>query len=247
MFPKSRIIITLILGIVLVSGVVLAQEPAETSSDVQGITLLQELMFGGWVMIPLGILSILALMLILWYLVILQPNRVAPISLSMKVMEYLGRGELSAAKGLCIERADFLSNVLVAGLNKAGKEQGAIMSAMQSVGIRESQALRQRIRYLNDIAVLSPLVGLFGTVLGMIKTFNLFAFDVQVVKPIMLAEGVSQALVTTVVGLGIAIPSMAFYFYFRGRAQKLISRVEVIATEVTEVLTDKRTEMNREV
>ncbi|RJP26765.1 MAG: MotA/TolQ/ExbB proton channel family protein, partial [Candidatus Omnitrophota bacterium] len=84
------------------------------------------------------------------------------------------------------------------------------------------------------IAAVSPMLGLLGTVLGMIKAFNFIAFDISVVKPVALAGAVAQALVTTAAGLIVAIPCMGFFFFFRGRLQSLIGRVEEVAVEIAE-------------
>jgi len=86
----------------------------------------------------------------------------------------------------------------------------------------------QRIGFLSDIAVISPMLGLLGTVLGMIKAFNAIAFKIGEVKPIFMAYGVSQAMVTTAAGLIVGIFSMVFYYFFRVRIQNIAVRSEMI-------------------
>ena len=102
----------------------------------------------------------------------------------------------------------------------------------ETEGTRQAAALNQRITYLADIGTIAPMLGLFGTVLGMIKSFSVVASDIVASRPIMLAEGVSEALVTTATGLVIGIPAMAAYAFFRGRVQSLIAELEAASTQL---------------
>ena len=97
---------------------------------------------------------------------------------------------------------------------------------------KEIGGMWQNISYLADIATIAPLVGLLGTVLVMIQAFNVIAFQTAVVKPILLAGGVSKAMVTTAGGLIVAIPVMLFYAYFRGKVQDISNVVESYATDI---------------
>ena len=107
---------------------------------------------------------------------------------------------------------------------------------MKAEGARRAAALWQRVTYLQDIAVLAPMLGILGTVLGMIRSFNAIAYSTSLVKPVALAAGVSQALVTTAAGLTLAIPTMAFYFLFRGRVQRIISATESTSAQFLDKL-----------
>ena len=102
----------------------------------------------------------------------------------------------------------------------------------QAEGTRIAGSLNQQIAYLADIGAIAPMLGLFGTVLGMIKSFSVVASDIAATRPMMLAEGVAEALVTTAAGLLIGIPAMAAYAFFRGRVQALISDLEAASTQL---------------
>jgi biopolymer transport protein ExbB len=130
-----------------------------------------------------------------------------------------------------------LPRVLRAGLQAAGKDRYVIVEAMQSEGARLAASLAQRVGYLSNIATLSPMLGILGTVLGMIRAFNSIVLEPGMAKPIVLAAGVSMALVTTAAGLIVAIPVIGFYFYFRGRVQTTIAAVESASAEFVEPLT----------
>ena len=106
----------------------------------------------------------------------------------------------------------------------------------ETEGTRQAAALNQRIAYLADIGAIAPMLGLFGTVLGMIKSFSVVASDIVSSRPMMLAGGVSEALVTTAAGLVIGIPAMAAYAFFRGRVQALIAELEAASTQLVALL-----------
>jgi len=103
---------------------------------------------------------------------------------------------------------------------------------MEGEGSRQASSVQGQIQYLLDIAVISPMVGLLGTVIGMLNTFNVVALDIAKAKPVLLAAGVSQALVTTAAGLVVGIPAMVFYAYFRGRSTSLLSDMEVASSKI---------------
>jgi biopolymer transport protein ExbB len=96
----------------------------------------------------------------------------------------------------------------------------------QTEGGREAALLNQRAAWLADIATIAPMLGLLGTVFGMIRSFSVMANDVAASRPMLLAEGVAEALVATAAGLVIGIPAMAAYAWFRGRVQEMISEME---------------------
>jgi biopolymer transport protein ExbB len=100
----------------------------------------------------------------------------------------------------------------------------------QAEGIRLASLWNQRISYLADIGSIAPMLGLLGTVLGMITSFTVVANDVVSSRPMLLAGGVAEALITTAAGLLIGIPLMAFYAFFRGRVQGMISDLEAAST-----------------
>ena len=99
---------------------------------------------------------------------------------------------------------------------------------------KEVTSLWTLMNYLSEVAQISPMMGLLGTVLGMIQAFNTIAFDSGVVKPILLAGGVAKAMITTAGGLTIAIAAMIFYSLLRPRAQNITNLLETITTQISE-------------
>ena len=123
----------------------------------------------------------------------------------------------------------FLGRVLSAGLVKLSSGYEQAIEAMQEAGEEENMRLEHRLSYLALIGTISPMVGLFGTVWGMIDSFSVIAVSVASPKPADLAEGISKALFTTLVGLAIAIPAIAVYNILRNRIDRLVLEVGIVS------------------
>ena len=106
----------------------------------------------------------------------------------------------------------------------------------ETEGTRVASSLNNRVIYLADIGMIAPMLGLLGTVFGIIKSFGALGADLGTARYALLSSGVSQALVNTAAGLAIGIPAMIFYAFFRGKAQKLISELESATTHVLALL-----------
>lgn len=209
-------------------------QPPEASAS--AVNLWQVLVSGGPVMIPLAGLSVLAVMLIFLYLVTLRRGAVVSARYMqtadalIRKKDYLGLLAISNRHNESVARIvqrtmDFLTRNPRATMAEARE-------IAQAEGTRIAGSLNQQIAYLADIGAIAPMLGLFGTVLGMIKSFSVVASDIAATRPMMLAEGVAEALVTTAAGLLIGIPAMAAYAFFRGRVQALISDLEAASTQL---------------
>ncbi len=214
---------------------------AMTGEEQAGMTLYDLLVAGGWVMVLIFLLSILALALVIYFSLTLNDKKLIPEELVRQIRHYLREGRFEDIFRLTRRNEGMLAKVIFAGMNRRISDPSAVSSTMESVGLREGERLMRQVRYLSEIATVAPMLGILGTVLGMIKAFNFIAFDISAVKPVALASAVAQALVTTAAGLIVAIPCMAFFFYFRGRMQTIIGRMEEIAVEIAEHISDKKT------
>lgn len=207
-----------------------------TAPVVQQLSLMMMIEQGGvilWVIMGLGFV---ALVFSLYLLLTVTPRREAPRKLAKRVCGAVGDNDLIGAYRLCEGREELLARVIRAGLKMSGHERFVIQEAMESEGERGAAVLWQRIAYLNNIATLAPLLGLLGTVWGMMQAFSAIAFDTAQVKGLTMAYSVAEAMITTAGGLVLAIPVMAIYFYLRGRVVKIVAEVEGEATEVVEAL-----------
>jgi biopolymer transport protein ExbB len=202
--------------------------------DVGTTSLLEVLVSGGLVMYPLAALSVLALMLIFFYLITLRRGMVVSGRYMNTADAMLKRKDLSALLAVSERHNEAVAGVMEKALHFLENHPGAGMAEAREIaeaeGIRLAGLWNQRISYLADIGSIAPMVGLFGTVLGMIKSFSVVASDIVASRPMMLAGGVAEALVTTAAGLFIGIPAMAAYAFFRGRVQGMISDLEAAST-----------------
>ncbi|SDU23410.1 biopolymer transport protein ExbB [Verrucomicrobium sp. GAS474] len=226
-----------------------ASTPASAPTDVLGpvsaLSLWELLKAGGLVMMPLFLASIAAVFLIGYYFFTLRRKAITQDELENRIDAYLADEDLSGLAAYLKDRpealAEVLSKVLEFTYRRKDADPDAIAAIAESEGARIAAMLNQRVVYLLDIGVLSPMLGLFGTVVGILRSFGTIATEALTMRTMMLAGGVSQALVATAAGLIVGIASMFFYSYFRGRVQSLISVFEVATTaRVQEIILMKK-------
>ena len=203
----------------------------------QAETLFELIRHGGWTMIPLGVMSVLAVMLTLYYLAtlrrgaILTPHYMNTADVLLKKRDYLGLLAISS------RHSEAVARVVQRTLDFATKNPGATFEVLRDVaeteGSRQAASLQHRVTYLADIGTLAPMVGLFGTVVGIVKSFGELGSGPNAAnRDWGLAAGVSEALVATGGGLVIGILAFTFYAFFRNRVQRLISDLEVASAHV---------------
>jgi biopolymer transport protein ExbB len=129
-----------------------------------------------------------------------------------------------------------MARVFVAALRKWGKPAVEVEQAVLDEGERIESVMRRHLRVLNGVATVCPLLGLLGTVWGMMEAFNAIAFSSAMGRAELLAGGISHALVTTAAGLFVAIPALIFYFYFVGRVDRLIMEIDHHGQELVNLI-----------
>ena len=199
--------------------------------------LLKLIESGGWTMIPLGVMSVLTVMLTLVFLAtlrrsaILTPHYMNTADVLLKKRDYLGLLAISS------RHSEAVARVVQRTLDFATKNPSASFEIIKDVaeteGSAQAASLQHRVTYLADIGTLSPMVGLFGTVVGIVKSFGeLGAGMAAQNRDWGIATGVSEALVATGGGLSVGIIAFVFYAFFRNKAQRLISDLEVASAHV---------------
>jgi len=237
-------------GTVIVLPCVCAAAPvagAEAGGAVGGsLSWRQILESGGWLMFVLAALSILTVALVIYFLVVLRAAQIAPRSLHRELVERIRAGAYDDARRACEYRPCPLAGVALAAIDYVRGVQRVdpvlLKDVIEGEGARQSASILGQTEYLLDVAVIAPMIGLLGTVFGMLRAFSGVALDIANAKPVVLAAGVSQALVTTAFGLIVGIPAMMFYAYFRRRAAGQLSGLETVATEVLTALLRERPE-----
>ncbi len=207
------------------------------------LTLAQLMQMGGWLMYVLAALSVLGLALIVYYSMVLRVRNIAPAAQALRLRELLKERRGRDARELCAQQPTALAAVAAAGLDFLKENPQAksdvLKEVMESEGSRQAGRMQNMIHYLLDLSAVAPMVGLLGTVIGMLKAFNSVAFDLAKARPMELAGGVGQALITTIAGLIVAIPAMMAYSWFRGRVIKLTGRLEGASTDLLAILENR--------
>jgi len=194
-------------------------------------------------MVPIILGSVLALTIIIERFWVLQRDKVFPERFLRRMEEMVKDEKISEALGACRENESTVARILTAGLENTGRPRQEIQEALQLAGRRETSVLSRWVGALGAIAALEPLMGLLGTVLGLIEAFREVETLKVVGNPSVVAAGVWQALITTAAGLIIAIPTYAFYRYFRARVSKLVMEMEQSAFGMLQQLSQAGTDV----
>lgn len=190
---------------------------------------------GGVFMYPIILCSIIALAVFLERLWVLRRKQILPPEFVRNVEDLLKKEKVSEALFLCQGDTSSIARIFLAGLKNAGRGMWLVKESVEERGGREAVILEKRVGILATLANLTPLLGLLGTVSGMIKTFNVISVQ-GVGNPAPLAGGIAEALITTAAGLCVAIPTLVGHRIIRDKAQSLIFEMEESSIKIVEIL-----------
>src|SRR5437773_1623060 len=208
--------------------------------DIHSKTILETLIAAGPVMLVLFALSVFFVMLVIVYLMtirhgaIVSSGYMATADALLRKRDYLGLLAVSNRHGEAIARV--VQKTLDFMTKNPGADFAQARDIAETEGTRVATNLHNRVTYLADIATIGPLVGLFGTVIGIIRSFGALGSELGPTRYILLSKGISEALINPCGGLGVGITAMIFYAFFRGRAQRLVSELEAACTHIIAVL-----------
>jgi len=231
----------------------LAQTAGDDSvADVaKDTTILTMIAAAGWVMLPLALASIIALTLIIYCFFTLTEKSISTPELLDRMEPFFENEDLDGLAAYVEERpqatARIVNRVLLFLERHPDAGADSITAVAETEGNRIAAGLNQRVLYIMDVGVLAPMLGLMGTVIGILSSFGHIADkNATSLRTMYLAGGISQALIATASGLVVGITAMAFYAYFRGRVGHLISILESEATLLTHelILLSKRHRVN---
>jgi len=194
-------------------------------------------------MIPILLCSVIALTIIGERFWALRTARVAPKNLAVQIHNLYKQNSLSVETLEKLRHNSPLGRILATGLKNTRYDRDVMKESIEEAGRQVALELERYLNTLGTIASITPLLGLLGTVIGMIKVFTVIT-SAGVGNPAILAEGISEALLTTAVGLTVAIPSLMFYRYFRGRVDELLLIMEDQAIYLIEVLHGERSQQD---
>jgi biopolymer transport protein ExbB len=198
-------------------------------SAISGITkLIHVVRQCGILVVPLALGSFLLVLFVFERLISLRRARVIPRPFVRRFVQQLRDSELDQheALQLCRENNSPIAQVFASAIMKWDRSSVEVEQAMIDAGERISFGLKKYLRLFNGIATISPLLGLLGTVMGMIRAFNTIASADAMGRPDLLASGISQALLTTAAGLTVAIPAYVAHVYFSARVDKLVTEID---------------------
>lgn len=211
-----------------------AAEPEPEQAGAAVPSLVTRLSAGGPLMIPLGICSLIVMALSLERMIALRRSRVIPRPFVRRFTECVEDGQLSydEAAQICDDFDCPVAEVFHAAVKRWGRPVIEIEQAVMDAGDRVTDSLRKFLRVFHAISNIAPLLGLLGTVLGMIQAFETMASPESMGRPELLASGISVALVTTASGLCVAIPAYLAYMYFTSRADKYLGDIDSLCQKV---------------
>ncbi|MEK6258683.1 MAG: MotA/TolQ/ExbB proton channel family protein [Planctomycetota bacterium] len=182
----------------------------------------------GPMLYPMGLCSIVLVWFSIERMVVLRRGRVIPRPFVKRFFEHLEEGKLDpkTALKLCEENGSPIASIFAHGIRKWGKSSVEVEQAIIDGGERQISQLRKHLRVINGVATISPLLGLLGTVVGMIESFNTIATKAGMGKSEALAEGIGLALLSTAAGLIIAIPALVMYMLLAGRVDTLVIEMD---------------------
>ncbi|MGD8587235.1 MAG: MotA/TolQ/ExbB proton channel family protein [Chromatiales bacterium] len=196
---------------------------------------------GGWLMLPIIACSILSLAIVLERFWSLRRSKVMPSYLMSQIWQLQRGGQLGMADLGKLKSSSPLGRILAAGLVNRQHSKEIMKESIEEVGRQVVHELERYLNSLGTIAAISPLLGLLGTVFGMIDVFSVIV-TAGVGDPAVLAGGISQALITTAAGLSVAIPTLFFHRYFMGVVDDLVLAMEEQALKMVEVIHGEREE-----
>jgi biopolymer transport protein ExbB len=219
----------------------LSQNAAEDSmttaaADEGALSVLDLLIQGGWVMVPILLLSFVAVYLFIERLLTIRQAASNPDAITDQVRDYIRANDIDGALAYCQRKDVPITRILQYGLERLGRPISEIQDAVRAAGKHETFLLEKRTNMLASIASVAPMLGFFGTVLGMIRAFQ----DIQSlqgnVNPSVLAGGIWEALITTAAGLLVGIIASLAYNYLLDRIKRLTNDMERSATDFIDLL-----------
>ena len=224
-----RIVLLILLGF---PGMALAAEPVSSGSW----KLLSIFEKGGFMMYPILFSSVLMLGIAIERLYNLRRKNVINSDFLENVRKQWDWKDIKKTLQLCNSFDNSLSRILKVGVLRVGGKLDEIERAIEGAGQHEASLMNSNLRVLGAVANITPMMGLLGTVFGMIKAFNVISLS-GTGNPGLVASGISEALITTAAGMVVGIPALALYHYFRGKIDRYVFEMEEISFQLIEELT----------
>lgn len=211
-----------------------------TSGDESSVRVLDLLLDGGFMMIPILILSIMAVYIFVERILTIKKAATTPSGFMTQIRELVEKGDISAAKMLCKQHDSPTARMIEKGVSRIGSPLKNIEVSIENVGKIEIFKLEKNLSLLATISGAAPMLGFLGTVIGMIQAFIAIAQEEGSVSPKLLSEGIYTAMVTTAAGLFVGIIAYLGYNYLVSRVQKVIHQMEYSSVDFVDLLQEPR-------
>ncbi len=196
--------------------------------------MLEMIKSGGWLMLPILICSVVAVAIVMERFWTLRPSKIAPKNLLADVWAWIRSNQLTSERMRVLRTSTPLGQILAAGLSNSKYGRDIMKESIEEVASHVIHEMERYLSTLGTIALVTPLLGLLGTVIGMIKVFT--AIMVQGTgNASVLAGGISEALITTAAGLSVAIPALIFHRMFQRRIDDIVVDMEQEAVKLVDV------------
>lgn len=204
----------------------------------QSINLIELMLKGGWIMLPLGILSIIAVYIFIERYLALRRASTEDTTFMNRIKDYIHDGKIDSALALCSNSAHPIARMIEKGISRIGRPLGDVSTAIENVGNLEVSRMEKGLPTLATIAGGAPMIGFLGTVIGMIKSFWEMSTAGNNIMVDQLAGGIYTALVTTVTGLIVGIVAYFAYNILVARVEKVVFKMEARTMEFMDILNE---------
>lgn len=204
----------------------------------QSINLIELMLKGGWIMLPLGILSIIAVYIFIERYLALRRASTEDTTFMNRIKDYIHDGKIDSALALCSNSAHPIARMIEKGISRIGRPLGDVSTAIENVGNLEVSRMEKGLPTLATIAGGAPMIGFLGTVIGMIKSFWEMSNAGNNIMVDQLAGGIYTALVTTVTGLIVGIVAYFAYNILVARVEKVVFKMEARTMEFMDILNE---------
>ena len=240
-----RLLATLATGFVVLTSA--TECWAQEVTTVQSKSLWQMLWAGGPLLLPIVICSFVLLLVVFERTLSLRRRRVLPRLFTERILLQIGEGALDRSEALqrCLDNGSHMADVFAAAVRKWGKPAVEVEQAVLDEGERAANELRRFLRVINGVATVCPLMGLLGTVWGMMEAFEAIAGSAAMGRPELLAGGIGGALLSTAAGLSVAIPALILYLWFVGRVDMLVMEIDRRGQDLVNLISAEALEERR--
>lgn len=195
---------------------------------------------GGWMMIPIAVLSVIAIYLFVERLLIINKANQSPHEFMNRVKELVMKGDINGAKYVCAQNDTPVARMIEKGVSRIGSPLKNIEASIENVGRLEVAKLEKNLSAIATIAGAAPMMGFLGTVIGMVQAFIAISNEEGSVSPKLLSEGIYTAMITTVAGLIVGIIAYLAYNYLVTRVQKLVHTMEYNSISFIDLLQEPK-------